>query len=282
MQTLDCPELTIYEVPNSEIDSDRMFIQEVARIIKKHARETRFDVKVLAEIVGYSRAQLSRKLTALIGVSPGRQILMVRLHMASVLLREGDASVKQVAWNCGFVSYQSFWKAFGTRYGCSPSAYRMCRNPSKQVCPSCVSWVTPPSPELRNSMLAIARGKPWLCTFLKLLLDHLGDESVVLDELAASLNLSSSQLIRNLKSCLGITPIRFLQQLRILYAAELLADETVSIATVAYRASFFDQAHFSHAFKGTYRCSPSVYKKQKRQENFCTWLKKELMLHDEM
>ncbi len=58
------------------------------------------------------------------------------------------------------------------------------------------------------------------------------------------------------------TPLRYINLLRINYAAELLETGYYSVETVAAKSGFDDPKYFSSVFKKYMNCSPAAYKKQ--------------------
>ncbi|MGR5065914.1 AraC family ligand binding domain-containing protein [Photobacterium sp. DNB22_13_2] len=85
------------------------------------------------------------------------------------------------------------------------------------------------------------------------------DQKINLEQLAGLCDLSSSQLLRQFKKATGMTPYAWLARLRLEHAMALLK-AGFSSTEVAYYVGFYDQAHFTHAFKQTFGVSPSHIK----------------------
>jgi AraC-like DNA-binding protein len=83
-----------------------------------------FTVEELAASVHMSRSQLHRKLTALLGLSPGALIRAMRLQRAADLIRSGSLQLGQIAYATGFSDQANFSRSFKKHFGCTPSAYR--------------------------------------------------------------------------------------------------------------------------------------------------------------
>lgn len=64
----------------------------------------------------------------------------------------------------------------------------------------------------------------------------------------------------------GISPIKYINNLKISRAEELLKSNLYSITEVALMSGYNDLAHFSREFKKAYEMSPSVYVKRISQE----------------
>ncbi len=82
-----------------------------------------------------------------------------------------------------------------------------------------------------------------------------------LDELAKSCFLSKSELIRHFKKGYGKTPYKFLTELRISHAKNLLKNTDFSIAKIADFLHFADPYYFSNVFKQYVGIPPSEYRK---------------------
>jgi AraC-like DNA-binding protein len=77
-----------------------------------------------------------------------------------------------------------------------------------------------------------------------------------LEQIAADLNVSSRQLQRDFVAVTGLTPIRYLNAVRLSEANSLLAETVIPIAEVAALLGYVSLAHFSAAFRQAYGCSP--------------------------
>lgn len=99
------------------------FLDRVREVVEANVASAAFGTAALAEAVGMSPRQLRRKLSALTGETAAQAVRRVRLDRAAALLADGAHSVKEVAYDTGFSSTSGFRRAFGERYGVSPSAY---------------------------------------------------------------------------------------------------------------------------------------------------------------
>lgn len=86
-------------------------------------------------------------------------------------------------------------------------------------------------------------------------------ESITIPELAKLADMPEKSFIRYFHSNVGISPKRYVNECRMKYAAELLADERKSIASVAEELGYSDQYSFSKAFHKYYGDSPSMFRK---------------------
>ncbi|HEY5892619.1 MAG TPA: AraC family transcriptional regulator [Chthoniobacterales bacterium] len=81
-------------------------------------------VDALAEAAGLSRFHFSRLFTQQFGTSPAAWVLDLRLKEAARLLRSTSLPLKEIASQCGFPDVNYLGKAFRTRVGLPPAAYR--------------------------------------------------------------------------------------------------------------------------------------------------------------
>ena len=80
------------------------------------------------------------------------------------------------------------------------------------------------------------------------------------EDVARSLGISRVQLYRKVKAVLGTNPTDFVQSIRLTKARQLLLDDALTIAEVAYQLGFNSPSYFSTSFKGRYQISPSEYR----------------------
>lgn len=88
-----------------------------------HAHE---DVRLadLARHAALSPFYLARVFRQVVGTSPHAYLLQRRLDLAAAMLRRGDRSVTQVAFDVGFSSPSHFAKRFRERFGVPPNRFR--------------------------------------------------------------------------------------------------------------------------------------------------------------
>ena len=91
--------------------------------------------------------------------------------------------------------------------------------------------------------------------------NHICEEEFRVDDLAASLSMSVSQLNRKLNALVGQSAGNFVRSVRLQRSAELLNQTNKTIAEVCYEVGFNDQAYFSRAFKKQYGKSPTAFRK---------------------
>ena len=90
-------------------------------------------------------------------------------------------------------------------------------------------------------------------------------KNINIDHLASLCKISTTYFRRIFNRITGISPKKYIIQLKMNYAAEqILANEHIS--DIAYEIGFNDSAAFSKAFKHHHGVTPSEYKNQKRFE----------------
>ncbi len=97
---------------------------------------------------------------------------------------------------------------------------------------------------------------------------NISNVDIDVDEFALYMNVSTSRLYSLFKKYLGYTPNKYIQNVRIKYAAKIISMEPeTSIADVAYRSGFSDPKYFSRCFKSLMGCRPSDYKGEEMADN---------------
>jgi AraC-like DNA-binding protein len=82
------------------------------------------------------------------------------------------------------------------------------------------------------------------------------DRPPSLEEIAAALSISQRQLQRDFLICSGMTPMRYLNTMRLSEANFLLAETALPVGAIAAQLGYPSPAAFSAAFRQHYGCSP--------------------------
>ena len=80
--------------------------------------------------------------------------------------------------------------------------------------------------------------------------------------------ISESNLHKQFKRAIGISPGRYLREVKINYACSILEARELSITETAANCGFDSVYSFSRTFKKVTGYSPSQFRKRKKQENF--------------
>lgn len=88
-------------------------------------------------------------------------------------------------------------------------------------------------------------------------------EKLSLDEVSSAVGLSSSYFCRIFKEEMGMPFTRYLNQVRIERAKDLLASTSIELADIASLAGFEDQSYFNRVFKRITGTSPGRYRESR-------------------
>ncbi len=91
------------------------------------------------------------------------------------------------------------------------------------------------------------------------MMEDLSCQDISLAGLAAESGLSPFHLIRVFKAQTGFTPHRYLSQVRVRRAEQLIR-QGVDLADTAYEVGFADQSHLNRHFKGIAGITPGAYR----------------------
>lgn len=176
------------------------------------------------------------------------------LNHISVLVLGDSAEAKQEMYSAGADAY--IIKPFSSSYiilrvnQMLEARYNIIEKAKKEFI------TTPKSIALQSS------DEKFLAKAMEYLEKNIGDEAMSIDKFADSMNLSSSMLYRKIKFLTGVSPVEFIRSVRMKRAAQLLENETFSIAEIACKVGFSDTRYFSTCFKKMYGLTPSQYQQQ--------------------
>jgi transcriptional regulator GlxA family with amidase domain len=83
-------------------------------------------------------------------------------------------------------------------------------------------------------------------------------------ELAAACGLSVSQLQREFRRLFGISPTDYILRTRLLVARQMLERSAATVGEVAVACGFYDQSHFTKAFKAHTGLPRHAYRRRTR------------------
>lgn len=116
-KSLDLPLISDLELKSV----DDVFVQKVVKTIKENLDNELLSVEDIASRVGFSRAQLHRKLKALLNKSAGQLVSEIRLNEARKMLENKVGSVSEIAYSVGYSNMSYFTKSFKEKFGLLPS-----------------------------------------------------------------------------------------------------------------------------------------------------------------
>lgn len=100
------------------------FVTRLNQAIIGKLSQSDFDTDALCRTLGYSRAQLHRKIKELTGLSTANYIRHVRLQKAAELLASTEKTIGEIAELVGFREPAYFSASFSDSFKASPSAWR--------------------------------------------------------------------------------------------------------------------------------------------------------------
>ena len=97
-------------------------------------------------------------------------------------------------------------------------------------------------------------------------IEHAIAKDWTLEDLALDLEVSTRHLRRSFVEDLGVTPIKYLQSIRLLRAKQLLCDSDLSVTQIAFASGFKSLRRFNEVFKQQYNLTPSDIRKQPKTQ----------------
>ena len=110
--------------------SEEQLVNDVPFLLKKVVKyieeniSSRIDINELAQMTRWSSQHFIRVFTQFMGDTPYQFILKKKMEKAKVLITETDISMKDIAFDLGFLSYGNFCKIFKRETGKNPDEYR--------------------------------------------------------------------------------------------------------------------------------------------------------------
>ena len=108
-----------------------------------------------------------------------------------------------------------------------------------------------------------------------LILNNLTNEQFGVSELADTMHMSRSNLLRKIKKETQLSASQFIRQVRLKEAMELLKEESLTVSEISYQVGFGSTSYFIKCFREQYGHSPGevgkgtvLEKTEKVQTNF--------------
>ena len=92
--------------------------------IEKNYHKEEFGTSKLAKLVHLDRTQLYRKLMDHLNTSPSDLIRQIRMNKARSLISDSEMSFREIAFQCGYSTYNHFCTVYKNHYNESPSTTR--------------------------------------------------------------------------------------------------------------------------------------------------------------
>lgn len=100
------------------------FTQSVKQQIDLNYTNPNFHIEAVAQMLYVSHAHMSRIFKEVMGISPVRYLIEVRLNYAAKLLDSPEMKVKDLCEACGFGDEAHFMKSFKKKFGVTVNEYR--------------------------------------------------------------------------------------------------------------------------------------------------------------
>ena len=109
----------------------------------------------------------------------------------------------------------------------------------------------------------LSSDEKFLSDIMRIVEEEISNEDFSVESFSSRMAMSSSMLYRKMKALTGLSPNRFIVDVRLKRAAQLLESQAYTISEVAYKVGFSDMHYFSTCFKRMFGMTPSEYKTQK-------------------
>lgn len=178
-----------------------------------------------------------------------------------VMVEFGSSAAAQIS---GFANVlEDLWSVRG---GPAADAMReLCRElsfsdqASAMIIEGCI-WRTLGHAERQQHKVRLGGRPRWLDRVEEYLREN-HDRRLNLAEIAAMVSVHPAHLNRVFKHHFGVTVGKYLRQLQVELAQQLLANREIPLSRVAVDAGFFDQSHFTRVFKSTTGISPADFRR---------------------
>ncbi len=106
----------------------------------------------------------------------------------------------------------------------------------------------------------------FLTNAIRIVEEHMSDAEFDVENFGAEIGLSRVQLYRKLKALTNLSVTEFVRNIRLKRAAQLIDQNSGTIAEITYKVGFTDASYFAKRFKETFGLTPTEYQ-ERAQEN---------------
>lgn len=93
---------------------------------------------------------------------------------------------------------------------------------------------------------------------------NIDNSEYVVNDLATAMAMSRTVFFKKVKSLTGLSPVEFIRDIKIKYAAKMLEHENYSIKEISFMVGIGDTKYFTQCFKKLYNMTPSEYRSKFR------------------
>jgi AraC-like DNA-binding protein len=119
--------------------------------------------------------------------------------------------------------------------------------------------------EVEKRMAILEQSRPKEAAFMQrintLIKANLDDENFDTDVLCKAMSLSRTQLFRRLKTLIRQAPAKYIKNIRLQKAKELLETTELTVSEVVFKTGFQTLSHFTNIFQKQYGVLPSVFRR---------------------
>lgn len=119
-------------ISNTDRSGSDFIIRDILVYLEQYYLEN-LTIESLAKRYGYHKDYLSRLFNASIGCGFSHYVNILRARHAAMLLRSTHLSLEEIAYQSGFNSARTFYRAFQGFYGMTPTAYRRMQIPENDA-----------------------------------------------------------------------------------------------------------------------------------------------------
>ena len=101
---------------------------------------------------------------------------------------------------------------------------------------------------------------------LEVVQENISNDKFNIDQFAAKMNMSRSNLHIRIKSAYGFSAVHFIRRIRIEKAMEYLQDDKMNISEIAYSVGFSSATYFATAFKQVTGVNPTEWRQSTHQD----------------
>lgn len=201
-------------------------------------------VKALAQSIGWSTSSLDRFFEKEFGQTCSKTLISIRMGFAgSFLLAYPSMTIKTIAEECGIPSESTFYRLFKDHYGLTPKEYR------KQMLKRFFDKTDDSLPVVLNHEL-----------LLDVYMHH--SERMTLKSFSQEKGLNAIQFKNDFDHCMGESFSRYVEDIRILHAKNVLSMTSLSIDKVGQLVGYPQTRSFNRAFLKKTGDTPAAYRKR--------------------
>lgn len=104
------------------VSTDSRLPSEVLLYLSEHFREE-LTLPSVSHVLGYHPNYLSQVFRNMLHIGFHQYLNLLRLREAVLLMKNGDKSITECAFESGFQSLRTFYRVFQSEFGCTPRKY---------------------------------------------------------------------------------------------------------------------------------------------------------------